>query len=121
MPKNLEYWLCDNELVLSGEKSRFIMAGTQQRLNANYFQNMIIMRLGGKLVPEVEFEKLLGITISNNLKWNNHLTSKDPPGLLGRLAKRIGLLKMIKSLVPKQNLLPAIHGLYMSTLIYGIV
>ena len=32
----LEKWLHDNELILSGEKSKFIMARTKKRLNANY-------------------------------------------------------------------------------------
>ena len=80
----------------------------------------MIIRLGGKIVPEVEFEKLLGITISNDLKWENHIICKDPAGLLGRLAKKIGLLKRVTSLVPRQKLLPVIHGIFMSTLSCGI-
>ena len=116
----LEHWLQDNELVLSGEKSRFIMAGTQSRLSANYYKFLVIIRLTEEIVPEVEFEKLLGITISNDLKWENHIVCKDPAGLLGRLAKRVGMLKRVSSLVHYRKLLPIIHGIFMSTLVYGI-
>ena len=116
----LEQWLQDNELILSGEKSRFIMAGTQNRLSANYYKFMVIIRLAEEIVPEVEFEKLLGITISNDLKWDHHIVCKEPAGLLGRLAKRVGMLKRVSSLVPHQKLLPIIHGLFMTTLVCGI-
>ena len=116
----LEQWLHDNELILSGEKSRFIMAGTQQRLCANYYKFLVIIRLAEEIVPEVEYEKLLGLTISNDLKWGKHIVCKDPAGLLGRLAKRIGVLKRVSSLVSHRRILPIIHGIFMTTLVSGI-
>jgi len=75
-------------------------------------------------VAETKSEKLLGVTISNDLTWKEHLhgetwrVDKNEPGLLSQLSQRVGMLRKLSKLVPKSKLKNFAEGLFYSKLNY---
>ena len=56
----------------------------------------------GKIVKESSSERLLGLTVQNDISWSAHLYGnrlqgeQKTVGLLGQLSQRIGILKKVK-------------------------
>ena len=65
-------WVKDNRMVCSGEKTKLLIIGTKKLRQSkliNQNRDMSIMVCGHK-INESRSEKLLGLVISNHLKWN---------------------------------------------------
>ena len=58
---------------------------------------------------------MLGLTISNDLTWTNHVNQ-----VLSNLRSANGLLCRLAAHVRRQDLLPVVHGLLLSRIRYGL-
>ena len=75
----------------------------------------------GEIKQETKSEKLLGITLNNQLTWKNHLYGdEENMGLVKELSKRLGMLRQIRKYVGNATLKLIMNGLFTSKLIYGI-
>ena len=79
----------------------------------------------GKTVAESQCEKILGVLMNNRLSWWSHMygdnsdpTRKPFPGLVTTLSKRVGMLRRLSRLLPRDRLLMIANGIFMSTVLY---
>ena len=84
----------------------------------------IQVRVGNQTIQESNNEKLLGITMSNDVTWNallngNKLTGSDKEiGLLKQLSQRIGMLKQLSKYMSKSQLKTTCEGIFTSKVLY---
>ena len=82
------------------------------------------VRVGNQTIEESNNEKLLGITMSNNMTWHsllygNKLTGSEKEiGLLKQLSQRIGMLKQLNKYMSKAQLKTTCDGIFTSKLLY---
>jgi len=72
--------------------------------------------LNGKTVEKVSFFKLLGVTVSETLHWNHHITEK-----CNKIAKVVAIMSRIKHEVPSDILLSIYQSLITPHINYGII
>lgn len=82
---NLIYlWFCNNGLTVNASKSSHMIFSSTNR-----FQNITNeLRLGNEKLQRVESTIYLGLTIQQNLKWNDHVDH-----VCSKLAKFLGMLR----------------------------
>ena len=86
-------WLKDNQLCVSGQKSKLLVVATNQ-LRRSKVPFKISIEIDGKEVNETSCERLLGILVSNDLGWKGHLYGGGSnKGLIQKLAQRVGIIK----------------------------
>ena len=71
--------------------------------------------MGKETITESESEKLLSIHVSNNLRWEQHLSP-----LLPKLRHRLFTLRRIKGKLPNHLLKRVADGIFMSQVRYGL-
>ena len=108
----------ENLLVLNSDKTHFmVLASPHKHRKHGDFGNVLDSGTG-RILPD-NSELLLGITLSDNFQWNNHIRDGDR-SLLGTLSrKNIALAKIAKITDFKTRLMIG-SGLIMSTLTYAI-
>ena len=65
----LEKWFCANDLRLNIEKTEYMIIANSH-IRKRFEQ--IKIKVGGKLIIEKEKMKILGVTMSNDLRWDAH-------------------------------------------------
>ena len=75
----------------------------------------ISVNIGGEMLSSTYTEKLLGLHINADLKWNSHIDE-----ISSVLRKRIGILKRIKQKVPADKLSIIADAIFNSVIRYGI-
>ena len=102
-------WLADNRMCVAGEKSKLLIVGTKRQRSLRLDEPLQIY-VDGIEVIETESEKLLGMTINNELTWKENLYGetwrshdKNSPGLIPQLSQRIGILKKISKYISKKT------------------
>ena len=75
----------------------------------------ISVDIGGETLSSTYTEKLLGLHINADLKWNTHIDE-----ISSELKKRIGILKRIKEKVPADKLSIMADAIFNSVIRYGI-
>ena len=85
-------WLNMNKLTLNFEKTKLMVIGSEQKCNAI----SLSVRVGEKEVKEVNKLEYLGVTLTSNFKWSEHIEK-----ISGKINKRLGLLKRTKHLLPR--------------------
>ena len=85
-------WLHDNKLTLNAAKSKFMIIGGRTKLCQ--FNYIALDANNDRLENVTEF-KYLGVTINQYLTWHYHIDQ-----LQSKVAKRLGVLKRIKHLLP---------------------
>merc|ERR1711867_235776 len=64
--RKLEQWFEDNHLKLNGLKTEYMLiANAHNRKNYQHIK----LKVGGIVLEEKNHVKILGVTISNDLKW----------------------------------------------------
>ena len=65
----------ENKLCLNASKTHLMIACTIQRLGLLNVKNTVNIEMGGHKLVESEgsFEKILGVNLQSNLKWNSHI------------------------------------------------
>ena len=85
-------WLNMNKLTLNLEKTKLMVIGSEKKCNAI----SLSVRVGEKEVKEVNKLEYLGVTLTSNFKWSEHIEK-----ISGKINKRLGLLKRTKHLLPR--------------------
>ena len=75
----------------------------------------ISVDIGGETLSSTYTEKLLGLHINADLKWNTHIDE-----ISSELKKRIGILKRIKEKVPADKISIMADAIFNSVIRYGI-
>ena len=117
-------WLKDNRMCVAGEKSKLLVVGTRELKKERPHDTMEIL-VDGKAVKETPSERLLGVTISNDLTWYDHLHGEDwredgknIQGLIPQLSQRVGMLKKLSKYMSKDRLKDFVSGIFYSKLEY---
>ena len=85
-------WLNMNKLMLNLEKTKLTVIGSEKKCNAI----SLSVRVGEKEVKEVNKLEYLGVTLTSNFKWSEHIEK-----ISGKINKHLGLLKQTKHLLPR--------------------
>ena len=96
--ENVSNWLMRNKLSLNVRKPELLVLGSRQRLCRISDEN-INVHINGTKLTRVKKCKHLGVTIDENLSWNNHvqhIEKKVKPGLY--------YLNKARSLIPSKTL-----------------
>ena len=118
-------WLRDNRMCVSGEKSKLLILGTEELKRARIGPQKFSIYVDGKNVEQTISEKLLGVIISSNLSWKEHIYGEKwrtgnvhPRGLLSALSKRVGILKKLSKYCSRSKLCLLAEGIFYSKLRY---
>ena len=116
-------WFLKNDMVVSGEKTKLMTVTTEANRASKLTPGDIILHVNvcGDLKHETKSEKLLGITMNNQLNWKNHLYGDgENLGLVKELSQRIGMLRQVRRYVSDKTFKTVLNGMFISKLIYGI-
>ena len=101
-------WLHDNKLTLNVTKSKFMVIGGRNKLSQ--FNDIALVANNHQLENVTKF-KYLGVIINQHLTWHDHIEQ-----LQSKIAKRLGVLKRIKHLLPDNA-----RRIYVSTMVIPIL
>ena len=102
-------WLHDNKLLtLNVTKSKFMVIGGRNKLSQ--FNDIALVANNHQLENVTKF-KYLGVIINQHLTWHDHIEQ-----LQSKIAKRLGVLKRIKHLLPDNA-----KRIYVSTMVISIL
>ena len=116
-------WFQKNYMVVSSDKTKLMVVTTAANRASKLTPNNVSLSVSvcGEIKHETKSEKLLGITLNNQLTWKNHLYGdEENMGLVKELSKRLGMLRQIRKYVGNTTLKLIMNGLFTSKLVYGI-
>ena len=109
--------MANNKLKLNDDKTHLLIMTTNQK------HRMIDIRVKiGTSTEEIrpkKTEKLLGISIQNNLKWTDYIQNNEK-SLLKQLNTRLNALKIIGNVADFKTRLMVANGIFCSKLIFQI-
>ena len=119
-------WVLDNRMVCSGSKTKLLVIGTNQlrRSLLNENNSQLEINVCGSLIRDTQSERLLGLTVNNQLTWTEYLygekwrTEDNSVGLISQLNQRVGLLTKFVHLMPNSKFTLFCNGLFHSKLVY---
>ena len=109
----------NNKLKLNGDKTHFMLLGTNSAWKNHLDANSISLNTGQEIIRTTECENLLGGNISQNLKWTNHILLNEK-SLVKQLGTRLNALRKISKVVDYKTRKMLADGLFMSKLVYII-
>ena len=80
-------WCKENKMTLNIDKTSVMTIGTNKRLSN--IQD-VVLYLNNTMLSNVKSQKLLGISIDNNLSWNSQINQ-----MCKNISRKITLLKML--------------------------
>ena len=83
--------------------------------NSKGKEGKISVNIGGEILNSTYTEKLLGLHINADFKWNSHIDE-----VCSVLRKRIGILKRMKHKIPTDKLIIIAEAIFNSVIRYGI-
>ena len=101
-------WLHNNKLTLNVTKSKFMVNGGRDKLSQ--FNDIALVANNDQLENVTKF-KYLGVIINQHLTWHDHIEQ-----LQSKIAKKLGVLKRIKHLLPVYA-----RRIYVSTMVIPIL
>ena len=101
-------WLRNNKLTLNVTKSKFMVNGGRDKLSQ--FNDIALVANNDQLENVTKF-KYLGLIINQHLTWHHHIEQ-----LQRKIAKKLGVLKRIKHLLPVYA-----RRIYVSTMVIPIL
>ena len=119
--EKLKYFLAIHCLKLNCDKTELIRITSRQQLAWNRGENILLTTKNSKdeQISPNNCAKILGITISNNLTWGQHL-HKGKGAILNKCKKKLGALKHVASTASIKNRKRLADGCVMSIITYGI-
>ena len=94
---NILYWLKENKLSLNFMKTKFMLIGSIQKIQP--LNNLIAIRVNGRLLKRVKRIKYLGSVVDENLTWDDHINY-----ISVKIRRNIGILKRMRLMVPRESL-----------------
>jgi hypothetical protein len=110
-------YMTSNELKLNNEKTHLLLMTTAQK-KKNLTQELQIFT-PDEVIDVSSSEKLLGITIHEDLKWTEYILN-DENSLTSQLSLRLNGLKKVSKTASFKSRLTIANGIFMSKLIYMI-
>ena len=110
-------------MVVSSYKTKLLIVTTAANRASKLTPSNISwsVTVCGDSKQETKCEKLLGITVKNQLNGKNHLYGDDENlGLIKELSKRLGMMKKVRKFVSEGTFKTILNGLFTSKLICGI-
>ena len=100
-------WVTDNRMVCSGSKTKLLVIGTSQLRKSLLREddNYIEINVCGSIVRDTQSERLLGLTVNNQLTWSDYLYGEkwrledNSVGLIPQLNQSVGLLTKLVHLI----------------------
>ena len=106
-------WLCVNKLSLNIPKTKFMIFHYRQRNITNFIPDLQINNHHIERVSEFNF---LGITLDENLSWNNHIQK-----ISNKISRNVGCLYRLKHFLPLHTLKLLYNSLILPYLQYGVL
>ena len=117
-------WIQDNRMICSGEKTKLLVVCTKEMRDSRLKDRKLQVKVCNKTIKETTDEKLLGITMSNDMTWKTFLhgnkeSGKDKEiGLFKKLSQRIGMLKQLSKFMSSNQLKKISEGIFTSKILY---
>ena len=108
----LTTWLRANKLTLNAEKSSFTILKSNKKLIQNISDKIEFL---GQNIKRSSHNKFLGITLDENLTFNNHITE-----LSNKLKRLFHIFYNIRDYLTKENIKSIYYALVYSRIKYGI-
>jgi hypothetical protein len=102
-------WFCKNKLVLNVEKTNYMYFTLRQ--SADEFH----LAINGTQLNRVKSTKVLGVTLQEDLKWNNHVNNVST-----KLARSVGILYKLSQNIPESSLKSVYNSLFLPHMTYCI-
>ena len=112
--KNLNIWCCANKLTVNPSKSTCNVLVVSPKLIYD-FTEQITVSYDSSQIYSVKSAKYLGVIIDNRINFYKHIKALEC-----KIARSVGILTKLKTILPKQNLLQLYYTLVHSHLTYGI-
>ena len=82
-------WILHNNMKINSDKSKVMLISCMQD---PYFRSTVPrLIIDGNEIDNVQYAKLLGVTISSDLTWNKHVE-----GIVAKAGKRVYMLYQLK-------------------------
>ncbi len=102
--EHIHQWLLANKLTLNKNRTEYMITGSRQRLSIIEADPTI--DLGESKIKRVNHSKTIGIIIDGQLSWEKRVETT-----VSKVSKGIGMLKRIKSRVPKRTLIKVYNAI----------
>lgn len=109
----LSDWCKANKLVLNSKKTNYMVFGQKKTNNTRSEKHLIVNQ---ETLTRVTKTTFLGITITENLEWNDHINK-----VCNKMSKGLYAMNRLKNILPKQHLKLVYFSLIHSHINYGIV
>ena len=109
--KDISDWFRSNKLALNESKTNYIMFNLKNKRPPENFT----IKLNEVELERVKNTKFLGVLISENLKWNDHINY-----ISSKVSRATGILARLKHYLPKSALFNIYNSLCLSHLSYAI-
>ena len=119
---NVTKWLINNKLLLSPEKTEFMLAASKRKIRNEEIEDLKI-RVGELRISQSLYTRLLGVTLSRDLTFNAHLHGthdKEEKGLIKELSNRIWALDTLRSNCTEETMRYLVNGIFMGKMLYAI-
>ena len=110
-------YMGNNRLKLNDDKTHLLIMSTKQKqrlININ-----IQINTTTDVIKPVKSEKLFGIYIQDDLKWEEYIENNDK-SLIKQLSNRLNALKLIAGVASFKSRLMIANGIFVSKLIFQI-
>ena len=119
---NVTKWPINNKLLLSPEKTEFMLAASKGKIRNEEIENLKI-KVGELRIRQSLYTKLLGVTFSRDLTFNLHLHGthdKEEKGLIKELSNRIWALDTLRSNCTEETMRYLVNDIFMGKMLYAI-
>ena len=118
---NAVKWFDNNDMIVSSEKTKLLVMGTQRNRRMKIPENTIPkVNVNNEDISSSPSEKLLGLIIDENAGWKTHFYSDENyKSLLRILGQRVGILSKIRKFSTARHFIPFFHGIFMSNYCLG--
>ena len=98
-----------NRLKANDDKTGIVV------VRKNKSNDTLTIKVGSEVIKEKNSEKLLGITVDKNLKWESHIKN-----MVRKLNFRLFTLRRIKEKIPSNLLKSVADAIFMSHIRYAL-
>ena len=109
---NIAEWLRQNKLSLNTDKTEYMVVGHKRQTNR--IQGPLEVNINGGPIKRVKKVKYLGITVDENLTWNEQYKN-----LKGKIKNALSSLRKLKNILPQSKLDQVYKALLESHLRYS--
>ena len=122
--KAVAEYMSSNKLKLNGDKTHLMLLSSSHAWSNKLSDSSMKLNTGKEIIETSQTEKVLGVLISQNLKWTNHILlgnhGTGEGSLVKQLGKRLAALKQIRYVADFKTRKMLTNGILMSKLVYLI-